>query len=462
MAGRPDMAGQPLVVGDLAPGTVSVRVGRGSLSNRAVGVKVVATVSGPGQEARTLTATTGADGRAVFENLAPGSLFQAEAELDGERLRTTAFAVPGEGGARLMLVSRGQAGAPASASPSGGAGAAAPAVPPPGHQGATEPAATPAVPPPGHQGATEPAATPAAPPPGHQGATEPAAGHGAAPLGAGPQGAGSPHVGPPAERTSDRSVLRPGAGSRLVIDLREEALAVMENLVIDNTSDRLFDPGRAGLALPLPDGATGVEAIEGGVPLEVKGSELRLTGAIAPRAGQLLGSPERAQARFGFYLPTAGRPEIELRQPMPLGLPEPLLLVPESARLRVEAAGLRVLPPQTDDANRSILMYQLPSVPPGGILRVRLGGLPVRGRTGKQVAGVLCAALLLAGMLGAGRRGKRGGAAANDEREGLLVELTELERASRKEGTTAERDARRAELLAALRESYGQVRSTRP
>ena len=119
------MAARPLLVGDLPVGTVTVRVGRGSLSNAAVGVEVVATVTFPGGKASKRTEQTKSDGRATFSALPVGAEFHAEAVVDGEQLQTAVFAIPAQGGARLMLLSqaegeeairtRSQAGRPARA-----------------------------------------------------------------------------------------------------------------------------------------------------------------------------------------------------------------------------------------------------------------------------------------------------------------------------------------------------------
>ncbi len=100
------MAARPLLVGDLPVGTVTVRVGRGSLSNAAVGVEVVATVTSPGGTASQRTEKTKSDGRATFSDLPVGAEFRAEAQVDGEHLQTASFAIPVQGGARLMLLSQ--------------------------------------------------------------------------------------------------------------------------------------------------------------------------------------------------------------------------------------------------------------------------------------------------------------------------------------------------------------------
>jgi hypothetical protein len=91
------IAGVPLPVGDVANGTVSVRVIRGSLSNNIPDQKV--DLLGADQ-----TATTDANGRAQFSGLKAGTRVTAVATVGGERLQSQEFAVPATGGVRLLLV----------------------------------------------------------------------------------------------------------------------------------------------------------------------------------------------------------------------------------------------------------------------------------------------------------------------------------------------------------------------
>jgi hypothetical protein len=102
------MSGVPLPVNDVALGTVTVRVIRGSLANVVAGQDVSLSVGGT-----TRTAKTNDAGRAEFSGLAPGTRVKATTVVDGERLESREFDVPATGGIRLMLV----AAAPGAASP---------------------------------------------------------------------------------------------------------------------------------------------------------------------------------------------------------------------------------------------------------------------------------------------------------------------------------------------------------
>jgi hypothetical protein len=105
MAGAPQMpdarqmSGVPLPVGDLAPGTVTVRVVRGAMTNVIAG-QVVELTGG----SAPLSAKTNDAGRAEFSGLTPGTRVKASATVDGEKLESQEFSVPAQGGIRVALV----------------------------------------------------------------------------------------------------------------------------------------------------------------------------------------------------------------------------------------------------------------------------------------------------------------------------------------------------------------------
>ncbi len=98
------MAGAPLQVGDLPPGTITVRVIRGNFENNVQDQPVVLHLDAG---SRTLTAATGPEGRAQFVGATVGSSVWVEATLDGEQLTSQTFEVPSKGGVRLILSTTG-------------------------------------------------------------------------------------------------------------------------------------------------------------------------------------------------------------------------------------------------------------------------------------------------------------------------------------------------------------------
>ncbi len=93
------MSGMPLPVSDAAPGTVTVRVVRGALTD-VVADQPVDLIGG----AAPITVKTNEAGRAEFNGVAPGSRVRAVTVVDGERLESQEFDVPRSGGIRLLLV----------------------------------------------------------------------------------------------------------------------------------------------------------------------------------------------------------------------------------------------------------------------------------------------------------------------------------------------------------------------
>jgi hypothetical protein len=93
-------AGMPLRDGALPPGTLTVRLVRGSFDGDLMGHTVEVEVAGQ----RTLRAQTGEQGRAQFAHLPIGATVRAAAVIGGERLQSDAFTIPAESGLRVLLV----------------------------------------------------------------------------------------------------------------------------------------------------------------------------------------------------------------------------------------------------------------------------------------------------------------------------------------------------------------------
>ncbi len=93
------MSGMPLPAGDLANGTVTVRLVRERMGNNVPGQEV-ALITPDGR----VTGVTDGQGRAEFTSVPPGTTVTAEATLDGETIRSREFAVPSVGGVRVALV----------------------------------------------------------------------------------------------------------------------------------------------------------------------------------------------------------------------------------------------------------------------------------------------------------------------------------------------------------------------
>src|SRR5216684_2608285 len=109
-----EMSGIPRPVDDLPNGAISVRLIRGQLSNNIVNHPVELHAGG-----KVLTVKTDEAGRALFNDVPPGSTVTASADVDGEHLASREFPAPTRGGIRLMLVAtdKSKPAAPSNAAP---------------------------------------------------------------------------------------------------------------------------------------------------------------------------------------------------------------------------------------------------------------------------------------------------------------------------------------------------------
>jgi hypothetical protein len=470
LAQMPDlrsMSGRPLPVADLPAGTVTIRVVRQSPANPVSDVEVTSTSHSANGDARSRAAKTGADGRVTFEGVPTGGDFQASVTVDGERLETARFPVPRSGGIRVMLI------AGLGAAPPGGQSA------PPGHGGVGEGpptfrmgAATGTVAPaadlpvgtlelelrdgsgrplPGK--AVQVAEVHLKPGPAgaegnrevgvHRGTSDAAgkvrfekltvgeaAGYAAVTEHEGLRLGTQPFRMPTdtglrgtivaLRRTSDTSALRIDPRSKVVIYLREDAIAVMVALIVRNTSQEIFDGGEEGLIVPLPSGAVGAQELEGGDSLDIApGQAVRLKHPIPPDSAANFAS----QIRFGYVLPADGEPTIEVKQVFPIAMPEPFILMPAKDNLELSGPGVTRLKDETDSHGDKVLAYTAPPVAASGTMTLQVSGIPARSRGGRNVAAALSLLLLLGAAVFAG---PRGGDKAASERESLAQRREKL------------------------------------
>jgi len=443
-------ASAPLFVQDLPVGTISVRITRPSMNEPFANTEVVGTWTSKGGKLTTTTVKTGADGRAIFSNVPARATFHAKAEVEGETLTTAEFEVPAEGGTRLLMIVGGGAtgamaemGGPPAHGLAGLAGVREPSVLRGGkvEPRDDQPAGTVAIRVLGADGqplasvrvdlvlaqrasssALKHASTDASgtarftemqtevPLPGHLVALVERDGLrvGSQPftLDATRGSAGELRI--PA-KTSDLSVLRVSSSSRMMVEVREDSLAFLQNLVVENTSDKIFDPGARGLLLPLPDGCTGAEKLAGGAEVEIKeGTGAVWRAPLPPSEGQL----SAIQVRVGCVIATQATPEVEIVEPMPLGLQGGVVLIQASHTVGLSAPGLRARPAERDDNGNELRSYELASLAPGQPLHLTVYGLPTRGHLGQWIAGLVAGLIVVAGLVLA-RRSQRTPAGGN-------------------------------------------------
>ncbi len=127
MPSAQQMSGIPRPVDDVADGTIVVRLVREQLSNNIPNHQVE--LHG---DAKVLTARTDESGRATFTGVPAGTVVQAIAVVDGERLESQPFPAPQRGGIRLLLAASAHAARESAAAAVGSATTSAGAPPQPG------------------------------------------------------------------------------------------------------------------------------------------------------------------------------------------------------------------------------------------------------------------------------------------------------------------------------------------
>jgi hypothetical protein len=365
------MSGVPLPVGDLPPGTVTVRVVRGTITNVIAGQSVDLTGGSSPMSARTNDA-----GRAEFTGLTPGTRVKASATVDGERLESQEFTVPAQGGIRVALV------------------------------------------------ATDPALQK-------------------------PAGQGQPTASLPAQ--AGTVVL--GERSRFVIEMGDEALNVFSLFDIVNPARAPVQPAQP-VVFDLPEAALGAGLLEGSSPQAVvAGKQVRVNGPFPP--GSTL-------VQFGYSLPIDGA-SLTVGQRLPIVLNQLSVMAQKVGAMELHSpqiADHRDMPLQGE----TFIVAKGPAVAAGSTVSLTFSGLPHHAVWPRNVALLLAALILVAGVWGSARHGQIGRAESerrrrlDARRDRLFAELASIEEQHRQQTIDPQRYAsRRSELMAALERIYAEI-----
>jgi hypothetical protein len=503
--GMPNLAeivGRALPDAGMPTGTVSVRVSRRTPATAVAGVEVAAIIKTAGGDLRRRSEKTDAGGRVLFEGMVPGDEFHAEVKVDGETLRTETFTLPAEGGLRTMLIA--ELGKPGGAAPPADAAtnpeAAAPGFTlgasvgvaqgdarlPTGtlevtvHDENGAPIANQPVllgmidktnkidvrrAPSDANGVARFTGLPTGENTGYAAVLEwKGARLGTAPFAMPVSGGASGEI-RALTRTADPAVMTIGAGGRVVVQMHEDTLQFLEMLPLENTSDKMFDPGPGAVEIPLPQGFVGAEAQEGDRKVDVRQNHgIAVHGPFAPKQA-IAGTTNRNaghEVAFGFVLPYHGSTR-DFVQPMPNGIGPFTLIAEEVPGISIHGPGIGGRQ-ERELGGKKYWVMPVEAVPPGGALSFTIGGLPATESTGRNVAGVLALALVAGAVLFARRpSGGAGPVVAPDareklveRRESLFSDLVALEAAARASGKAAPAD-RRQQIVTRLEGVYREL-----
>jgi hypothetical protein len=451
------MSGIPRPDPQVPPKTITVRLIRGELSNRMVGVDVQL-ASAKGQ---VVTAKTDDQGRATFANLTPGEQYQARASDGTQDLTSQTIDLPGEMGVRVMLVFAAGGGAPAAdgvGRPDKNVPAGAILVRVVGEGGTPLPGLDVVL---GHMRSGESNVTQSRGTTDAKGEytfkgndSKPTSGYGVEVSKDGTRFASKPFKLQENMGTSltmevrpvsrDLGALKVDANSHLIFDVQDDVVQVIEVLHIVNSSSQAIDPGGNGLHLTLPDKALQAQGGPQNPPsFSVNGHDALLRGPIPPGATDL-------QIMFLLAYDTN---TLDFVQRTPLAWDQVSVVTEKIDGLDVSGSGLERN--EREVQGRPLLIFAGPGVHGGDTITLRMTGLPHADVIWRYLAVVVMGLIVIGfGIYAAGGHTRTRLSQLEQERERLLNELVALEQ---KQGSDKKRDARKEELSAKLAKVYREL-----
>lgn len=212
----------------------------------------------------------------------------------------------------------------------------------------------------------------------------------------------------------------------------DEGLWFELRMLVANVSPAPFDPGPAGVLLPLPDGARSAK-------LQEDDPSFTIDGGQAVRARRAI-PPGQVSADVMLSLPIENG-QVDVAMAAPLGMFQSQLAVLKTDNMVLTPpAGTKAPDVRRADDGREYYVLADLQIAPGDALRFKVAGLPVPAHWEgwvRALAGVLVSLLVALGVVAATRRPRRRaepatGADAKRElgqrRERLYAELVALER----------------------------------
>lgn len=448
------MSGIPRPDPQVPPGTITVRLIRGQLSNRMTGVEVGLV----GADGKAQTQKTDDQGRATFGGLAAPGPYTAKATDGVEELSSQPIELQENMGSRVMLVFTAQAGADGVAHPDKKIPPGTVIVKATGEGG--EPAAGIDVVL-GQARAGERAVKELKGKTNGDGEAtftsldaKPGTGYLAEALQDGQRFASKPFklqdnmgsrvtidVRPVSK---DVSGLRIGPGSHFIFEVSDDVVQVAEVWRLMNTTSTAIDPGPTGLHLPIAEHALSAQGGPQNPPnVTVAGHEVVVKGPIAPGDSEI-------QVVFALAYDGAN---LDFEQKTPIPFDDTAMVTEKIDGLTVD--GNQLTSEDRELSGRKLVLYRGPGTSPGGTIEYHFRGLPHNDPTWRYLASAV-AILLLVGFGAYAARGSTGKATRErleQQREHLLGELAALE----KTDASDKRERKKQELTARLVRIYREI-----
>ncbi|HEY2745274.1 MAG TPA: hypothetical protein VGL86_11645 [Polyangia bacterium] len=449
------MSGIPRPDPQVPPGTITVRLIRGELSNRMTGVQVGLV----GSDGKAIQQKTDDQGRATFSGLSAPGPYQAKATDGVEELASQPIELQNDMGSRVMLVFQPKGGAadgiarPDKSIPAGTIIVRAAGEGGEGLKGADVVL--------GHarrgerkteelkaktddQGEATFRGLDAKPESGYVAEIIRDGQHfGSKPFGL-KENMGSRVTVDVRPVSRDVSGMRIGQDSHFILEVSDDVVQVAEVWRLQNPTAMAIDPGPNGLHLPLPDHALSAQGGPRNPPnVTVAGHEVIVRGPIVP------GDTE-VQAVFAMAYDGG---TLALVQKTPLPFDGVALVTEKIDGMNVEGNNLSA--EERELQGRKLVLYRGPGTAAGDTITLKVTGLPHNDPTWRYLASAI-AVLLLVGFGVSAARGGGGGATRErleQQREHLLGELAALE----KTDPNDKRERKKQELTARLVRLYREL-----
>lgn len=221
--------------------------------------------------------------------------------------------------------------------------------------------------------------------------------------------------------TRDTKALAFDKRSHLILEVKDDAVEVVENLVLENSATSPFDPGTDGFRVPLPKGAEGAQTLPNG-PHELT-IETGSGGGVAVWHGGL--PPGTSQLSFAFMLPVKNG-AVTIEQVVPATL-DPLQLVTDRFD-GMDVVGEGLTKEEREMGGRQFWVVRGPVIQAGKPFSLTLTGLPSRSVLGRDLVLAIALALLVWGVAAGwnARGGLPSRAKLERHRDRLLDELATM------------------------------------
>ena len=253
--------------------------------------------------------------------------------------------------------------------------------------------------------------------------------------------------------TKDSSQVVLGPATHIVMLVEDERLDVMENLVIENRGEAIWDPGPSGLFFELPPGVLSIQHAGEEPPPQFKIVETKGVAWMGPIP------PGRMQIRFAFGLKLAR--EMTFVQKMPLAMEGVKIITDRIDDLTVDGPVVQGKKDIDDKGRKLLLVGQDDKLAAGGTVELTLHGLPLPDKRGAWAALAISLCIGLWGFVMARepvRQASDKKRKLDERREKLLGELVTLEE-QRAAGRIDEGKwkPRREELVGSLERVYREL-----